>query len=270
MQNQIQQLQYGIAQSEMDLKHLQGKVSDGAFASFYLKWAKKAPRNSEWWRSLQKDAAQLLESAKAKARANSQNSKTEAFNKFVGDTTKSDISIGNELAQALQDKAKETGMSLTDDGAALLSLVTSEYNSNPDKYRALHDAVKAGDPTFGGAFTPRYFAQAMDNAANGYKDIATRANADGFASQYANAAKGQADMHWFAQNSNAWPVAKTYDRAYQLWQSQTGPGSSWEDRKTANEAFAAAVRGLAGTKGLDQAAVVMLNADASRAVGGSV
>lgn len=268
IQNQIEQLQYAIEQSKMDLLNLQGKVSDRAFAQFYLKWAKKAPRNSEWWRSLQKDAAQLMESAKAKARASADSARAKSFNSFQDQTYKNDIGIGEALSAAVQKMSQDTGLSLTDNGEELLRMVTDAYASQPDQYRALQQAIKDGDPNFAGKFDMTYYANAMNLATKGYDKIADRASAEGYASAFASASKGQANMAWFATNTRAWPVATAYDKAYQTaMKTVNDPNASEMDRRLAWQAFSGTVAGLANTPGIDPAVKAMLMGDADRAVG---
>lgn len=267
-QNQIEQLHYGIEQSKMDLAHLQGKISDSQYADFFLKWAKRAPKNSEWWRSLQKDAAQLLEQAKAKAVANANKRKQDAFNAFVKDQNK-DIGLGSALTDAVAQLSKDTGLSVTGNGDRLLGLLTEDYKAHPEKYHALTDAIKTSGVDFtSGVFTPSFFRTSVENSEAAYDKVATRANKDGYASAYASATKGQADMGSWATNMNVWPVAKAYDRAFALMQKTVGdPNASQMDKNAALAQFSATATTLSKTEGIDTASMTMLQADAARALG---
>jgi len=198
--NNVMQLQYGIEQSKADVLHVQGKMSDMEYAGFFLRWAKKVPRNSEFYRTLQKDAAQLIESAKAKSRANGERARTEAFNKFVTTTTARDIAIGDAMTAALTDLSKKTGLSITGNGDELLKMLTDDVKANPDSYRVLLDVIHKGDPQWDGNLTEGYFNQHIKSATQGYDLIADRAQKAGFVSAYASAAQGMAAMSQWGQN----------------------------------------------------------------------
>lgn len=267
-QDQIMQLQYGIEQSKADLAHVQGKMSDGAYAQFFLKWSKKAPKNSEWWRTLQKDAAQLLAQAKEKARVNSNKQKQDAFNAFVKDQNK-DISVGTALTDALGQLSKDTGLDLEANGDELLSKLTQDYKANPDKYHALADALKAGAPEFGGTFTKAFVSTSIDNSVHAYDRVATRANHDGYAQAYAGATKGQADMHAWVQDLNVWPVAKQYDSIMSVFNKTfNNPSASIADKQQAAAVASAAISGIIDkNKDIDIGSKTMLQADADRLLG---
>lgn len=68
--NSVLQLEYSIAQSKMTAQYaLIVEPSSGdnmKMANFFLNWAKKVPKNSEFYRVLQRDAGQYLRAAKQK------------------------------------------------------------------------------------------------------------------------------------------------------------------------------------------------------------
>jgi hypothetical protein len=68
-QNAYMQLDYRIQSGRIETSYKQGKTTDNQLAQFYLNWAKKVPKDSEFYRTLQQDAARFLESAKAKGKA---------------------------------------------------------------------------------------------------------------------------------------------------------------------------------------------------------
>lgn len=78
--NSVMQLEYSIAESKMTAKYAlipdPSSGQDMEMANFYLKWAKKVPKNSEFYRVLQRDAGQYIRAAKAK-RATRQADNTE-------------------------------------------------------------------------------------------------------------------------------------------------------------------------------------------------
>ena len=67
----IDQLDYSIAESKQTVLYKQGKLTDTGLANFYLGWAKKVNVNTEFYRVLQRDAAQFLQAAKTRSTAGS-------------------------------------------------------------------------------------------------------------------------------------------------------------------------------------------------------
>lgn len=266
--NNVMQLQYGIEQSKADLLHVQGKMSDNAYAQFYMRWANKVPKNSEFYRVLQKDAAQLIESAKANARANSERARTEAFNAFVSNTTSRDIAIGDAMTAALSDLSKSTGLSITGNGDELLAKLTEDVRNNPNEYRALLDTIKKGDPGWDGQLTEGYFNQHIKAATQGYSLIADRAQKGGYVSAYASATQGMSAMSSWGQNLKVWPVAESYSVAENAFSKVwNDPNASQMDQKDAAEQFSAKLSSLAATPGIDAGAKSMLVADSKRLLG---
>jgi hypothetical protein len=106
------QLDYTIHESKMTAQYALKKVSDGSMVSFYLGWAKKVPKDSEFYRVLQRDAGQYMrtnrangEAEKRKAeelkyqsqQAGTQKSK-EAASEYVIDTIRRIAQSGNVQA----------------------------------------------------------------------------------------------------------------------------------------------------------------------------
>jgi hypothetical protein len=266
--DEVMQLQYGIAQSKADVLHVQGKMSDTEYAGFFLRWAKKVPHNSEFYRTLQKDAAQLIEAAKAKSAASGERARTEAFNAFVKNTTSKDIAIGDEMTKALSDLSKSTGLSITGNGDELLALLTQNVKANPNQYRALLDVIHQSDPHFDGNLTEGYFTQHLKSAVEGYDLIADRAQKAGFVSAYAGATQGLASMSQWGQNVKVWPVSQTYTKLenafLKVWND---PGASQMDKMAAASGFSAQITKMANTPGIDAGSKTMLEADAQRLLG---
>lgn len=265
IRNQVMQLEYGIAQSKQDLLHVQGKITDREYAQFFLNWSKKVPRDSEFWRTLQKDAAQLMEAAKASARANADKAKADAFNAFVK-SRQDDTDLGNALTDALTKISKETGLSITGNGDHLLDLLSQDYRAHPDEYRALRDSLKG--TSFDGTFTHTFVANSIDQARNAYVQIATRADKDGYATAYASASKAQGAMSDWGQNLAVWDPATVYTRLEDdLAKVWNNPNAAWSDKQAAAAKFSAGVNTLASTPGIDIGSKTMLQADAARALG---
>lgn len=266
--NQTMQLQYGIEQSKADLAHVQGKLSDAGYANFFLKWAGKVPKNSEFWRTLQKDAAQMIERSKASGRASAEKAKRDSFNNFVTSTTRESVAVGDALTAALTSISKETGMSITGNGEQLLSILTNDVANHPEKYHALLTAIKADDPRWDGKITQGYFSAHIEEATNGYDRIANRAYKEGYASVYSGAVANQTEMAKWGQNIDVWPVSKSYDVAYKAYERvMSDPSAGIVDRDKAREAFSATAAQLAGTPGIDEGTKAMLIADSQRVLG---
>lgn len=266
--NQVMQLQYAIEQSKADLLHVQGKMSTMEYANFFLRWAKKVPKNSEFYRTLQKDAAQLIEQAKAKARAGAERRKTEAFNAFVKQTTDQKIAIGDAMTKALQDLSNSTGLSITGNGDELLALLTQNIKANPDQYNILIDTIRKADPGWDGQFTEQYFSQQIREATRGYELIADRAQKQGFVSAYVSASQGQAAMSQWGQNLRVWPIAESYSIAEAAFRRvMDDPNASVMDKQAAASAFSAALTHMANTPGIDPGSKTMIEADAQRLLG---
>lgn len=266
--NQVLQLTYAVAQSKADVQHLQGKLSDNAYAKFFLDWAQKVPANSEFYRTLQKDAAQLIESAKARGRASGDAARVKAFNAFVSATTDGQIAIGDAMTADLDAMSKKTGLSVTGNGDELLTLLTQDIKNNPTGHRRLLDAVKKGDPSFDGNLTEGYFTQHIHDAVQGYALIADRATAAGYVSAYASATQGESQMSSWGQNIQVWPVATSYSLAetafLRVWND---PNASQMSKTAAAEALSTRFTTLAKSPGIDAGAKSMLEADAKRLIG---
>lgn len=263
--NQIMQLQYGIEQSKQDLLHLQGRISDSQYAQFFIKWSRKVPRNSEFYRALQKDAAQLIESARQKSKAAAEQARTDRFNAFVTRTTNKKIAVANYLTKALNDLAEQTGMTVTGNGDLLLSMLTTDVKQNPNKYHGLTDALKKADPDFDGNITEAYFTGSINSATQGYADIADRARKGGFVSAYASAVQSESSMAQWGQNVKTWPVAQSYTAADEaLQRAWNDPTASQMEKLDAAARAAATYESLANTPNIDAGTREQLLADAAR------
>lgn len=96
---------YAIKESVTRTQLAQGKISLNQAANFYLQYAKKVPRNSEFWRILQRDAAELLRQAKAQAAAEQQRRLDERYQKDLKTIWRRDIKPAEYMNQLLVDLA---------------------------------------------------------------------------------------------------------------------------------------------------------------------
>jgi len=87
--NAITQYEYSIAESKASTSYAQGKMSDSQMASFYINWSKKVPQDSEFYRILQRDAAQYMKAAKAKSDSERAKRMEEAYKAETGQIEKS-------------------------------------------------------------------------------------------------------------------------------------------------------------------------------------
>ena len=75
----VMQYTYAIEESKVRTLYEQGKMTDQEVADFYLNWSKKVPQNSEFFRTLQRDAAQFLRAAQAKGAAGAKQAAEDAY-----------------------------------------------------------------------------------------------------------------------------------------------------------------------------------------------
>jgi hypothetical protein len=86
--NAHSQLDYSIAESKMTAGYATKKYSDGQMVSFYLNWAKKVPKDSEFYRVLQRDAGQYMRTQQATSRASSDQLRELRYQKAQAGTQK--------------------------------------------------------------------------------------------------------------------------------------------------------------------------------------
>lgn len=262
--NQISQLEYAVAQSKADLLHVQGKMSDQAFAKFYLNWAKKVPRNSEFWRTLQKDAAALMATAKQKVRTvDPARARAEAFQKFQDGKYEKDIRLGEALTAAIEKQERASGKDRDGFGDDLISMLNDAIKSNPGEYRELIQMLNTRG-NYNGTITRSFLEAELSRAEDGAADIADRAKAGGYVGAWKGAldvASKFADWH---ENTNGWDVGAAYLKQEALWRKAQGEGSSIIDRNVANQRFAAWAEKQSKNTKLDPATRSMYATTAAR------
>lgn len=96
------QLDYTIHESKMTAAYAQHKVSDAAMVNFYLGWAKKVPKDSEFYRVLQRDAGQYMRTNQANAKAEEARRKEERYQKQQADTQKQFEAAGEYTIDVLR------------------------------------------------------------------------------------------------------------------------------------------------------------------------
>ena len=244
----------------------QGAADDARMANFYLGWAKKIPKNSEFYRTLQKDAAQFMQSSASKGRAGAAKAKTDAYNAFQADITKRYIAPSDVLTGVMTQVARDNNLIGQDQTLAdfalrgqddpgrmenLLSLINGDMAANPAKYAGIVASMKAADPGFDGNLTSAYFARTLTNRVKGFDLIQKRATTDGYTSN-ANAAGKQIDAaNTLGGQVRSWPVAATYSTARAqfdaVWNS---PAATDADKAIAAERLATSIDSMAALSGL--------------------
>lgn len=274
----VLQLQYGIAQSKMDLLHVQNKISDGRYAQFFLDWAKRVPKDSEFYRTLQKDAAQFMQTAAASGRGRASSGKTDAFNTYIAGETQRSLALADVLTGVMTKIAQDTGLIGRSEGLSqfrlkgdndpgIMEAAIARFNelvkADPASYAGLTAQLKTLDPSWSGQLTSAYYVKALKAQGDGYQRIAARASADGYKSYVKWALTGQTKAHEGIIEAGSWPVAGTYSVLRQAFDLiANNPNSTSVDRADAARTFAAGLDQLSGTSGLDASMVFHLQNDA--------
>jgi hypothetical protein len=263
MKNNIEHLEYNIAQSKADLAYRQAETSpanDRRMAQFYLDWAKKVDRKSEFYRELQKDAAQFIQSAKARARAGAGAAATTAY-ETERDRILTGTQAGALLTQVLTQMARDAGIIGLDENLmkmrlagendpgrmeALLRDLNARMKADPAAYKGLTDALKAADPNFDGTVTSDYYAQSLRDQHAAFESaaaLAKKTNHKGDADTLTTSAE---NTNFLANGAGAWDSAESYQKAFDARQAVfDDPTSSDEERRAAGMAFADTVDKIA-------------------------
>lgn len=109
--NVITQYEYSIAESKKTAQYaLLAEPSagdDSAMASFYLNWSKRIPKDSEFYRVLQRDAGQYIRSAKAKQKQKAQVNETKVYNARMSALEKKNELPGQTVLKVINLLAQE-------------------------------------------------------------------------------------------------------------------------------------------------------------------
>lgn len=97
---------YSIHESKIRLAYDQGKASASAVAAFYSNWSKKVPKNSEFWRILQRDAAEFLRSERANSRARAAQQKELSYQNNLKSIDNSKVAPGAYLLDVFKKLAQ--------------------------------------------------------------------------------------------------------------------------------------------------------------------
>ncbi len=92
--NAVMQYEYAIEESKITTAYSQGKIGEQAVADFYLNWAKKVPQDSEFYRTLQRDAAQYIRAVKAKSASSTRATSQSHYSAQQDAIDNNDVALG--------------------------------------------------------------------------------------------------------------------------------------------------------------------------------
>lgn len=127
-ENAHTQLDYTIHESKMTAAYAQHKKTDAQMVAFYLGWAKKVPKNSEFYRVLQRDAGQYMRTQRATAKVSDRAAKEAAYERQMNG-----IRTGKEAAsEYIIDTIRRIAQSGYADGGLEAVLAAPGSTSNND------------------------------------------------------------------------------------------------------------------------------------------
>lgn len=275
----IYQYEYAIAESKMTVKYAQGKIGNGAMAQFYLGWAKKVPRNTEFYRVLQRDAAQFMRAAKSGNAASAARAREQAYqnsqeataaryekvgqyltdtfvalaqaNALIGlgnnedltDFDPSDPASMNRLMRAINGADRSAGRLGGAEGVAHETSVLyhDPLTGKPVTGDDILAKIKSLDPNFSGAMTPEYYANMLRRQLQGQQIRYERATKTGHATDAKNIQGWMQYTGEVARESNIWPVQESYMNARSLFLT------TWLDPLATPDSKVAAWKAYAGS-----------------------
>lgn len=110
--NTVKQLDYTIKESKMTADYAQGKKSDAQMVAFYMGWTKKVPKNSEFYRVLQRDAGQYMRNQRAQSEAAARQAAEERYQSQQNNTRKTMEAPGEYAIDVLRRVAQSGNANL--------------------------------------------------------------------------------------------------------------------------------------------------------------
>src|SRR6185503_14392296 len=138
--NAHSQLDYTIHESKMTAKFAQGKATDAEMVSFYMNWSKKVPRNSEFYRVLQRDAGQYMRNAKATSDAAAKKAAEDRYQRQQAETRKQEAPgeyLIDTLRRIAQSGNMDAGIAPAIDAPGSGSDLTNFQPDDPDRMMQL-------------------------------------------------------------------------------------------------------------------------------------
>jgi hypothetical protein len=270
--NLVFQYEYAIASSKQSTLYAQGKIGNAAMARFYLDWAKKVPKDSEFYRVLQRDAAQFMRASRSGGGGGGGSGGTTAFNKASQATYNKYEAPGDYLTGVLTGLAQANGLvgmneDLTDfrvggsgsgerDPGRMMALI-GEIMENPGAplYQTADgivtgqmvlDQLRKLDPDFSGNLTADYYNRALGNQRIGLQTRLDLANKGGFRDAAKENEKKLGFVSEIGRETGIWDTAQLYvaarDKLALTWDD---PTASPTDRMAAAREYGNTLASLA-------------------------
>lgn len=250
--NNVLQLEYQIAESKQSTLYAQGKIDNAAMARFYLDWAQKVPPDSEFYRTLQRNAARFIQAVKSSAASGASSAAASArtarnqsiYNQYEanGDFL---TNVFTALAQGIS--VIQTDKTLTNDlqlvGApgsvsdperlqAVVDFINqhpdqplpniSDSNGNPVTGQQVLDQIRQNDPSFSGTLTSDYYAQALRSQSQGLMLRYQDAVANGTKTEQNDLQKQITATNEAARQAAVWDTAEVYSAARRQFEAVVG------------------------------------------------
>lgn len=264
LDNTIMQFEYAVAESKNSTLYAQGKITAQERGQFFLDWAKKVPVDTEFYRTLQRNAAQFVETVKSTARASASGARAQASASADVVTSNNYEWVGDTATKMLTQFARDNGFIgqnedldkisfSTNDGAGrMIDLIAAMNTAHPEWVAAL----RKGDPSLT-TLTYDYYQQALDRQLQGLRLRYNRAVAEGRMGTSngqpgATALKTQMDdLVKSSSQAGMWDTAQTYlamrDNFLAVWEDS---GSSPVEKVKAWKAYRDGLIGENGQGGL--------------------
>lgn len=284
--NAVSQYEYAISESKASTEYAQGRRSDAGMAKFYLDWAKRVPKNSEFYRVLQRDAAQFMRAAKAKASAAAAKAKEEAYQKAQEADYQKYEKPAEYMTDVMRNLARSNALIGADFGSdltqfdpsdptamlRLLNTITQTPRGGPSREEVgtglvlYHDPITGKpvtggdivaqlhklDPHFDGRVNLDYFRGLLTRAIQGQSIRLDRATQTGHATDVSAIQKSQQYTAEIGREAAIWPVQQGYNTARQTFLSTWQSASATPDMKVqAFRQYAASLTKLANDPATD-------------------
>lgn len=284
LKNTVLQFEYSIAESKASTAYAQGRLSDAGMAQFYLNWARKVPKNSEFYRSLQRDAAQFMRASRARGRASAAKAKDDAYAQAQERDYNRYEKPGEYITGVLRNMAKANALigagdtDLTEfdvnDPGRMLALLNT-LNGDAQLYRdgitgevvtaaSVRDALKRLDPNFDGRVNLDYVRGLVRQQLRGQGIRLERAEEAGKKGDANNLRKWQEYTGEIGREMALWPVQEGYNSIrsafLRTWMS---PTTTPDEKLAAWERYSSGLTKLAAGKDVDDNTRSRLMAEAT-------
>jgi hypothetical protein len=214
--NTVTQFEYAVEESKNSLLYAQGKIGDGARAQFFLNWSKKIDPDTEFYRTLQRNAAQFLQRARSGGggggggrAAASAKADAATYNQYEAVAK----TLTSWLTQLAQDESFIGGTEDLDDltfganhGPGRMIELIGKINNSP----VAMERLRALDPSLTGLLTYEYYMNTLQSQSTGLGIRYQRAIKDGRTTD-AKKIQGEIDDQIsFAGKSGLWDTAQMY------------------------------------------------------------